>query len=324
MYKRACGLGFIFFLILAISPAVFSQGSGGGNLAQTIEIAPGGSVTFKATATNGVSYQWFRDGNPINGANQATLLVSDVGEYKVQAFNTINCNSEMSKGVLVVLKAAPNQANLAVIKKSEIKTTSINTPYEYLITVKNSGPDAANKVEVTDVLPEGLVFKNVSMAMPGEFKYDIAAKTITWKISQLPASEQSELRFNAEAINPGTIQNTATVSALEADPNMADNTSTDIKSITDLIIPNVFTPNGDGVNEKFEIKNLEFYKENEISIINRWGNSVYEKKNYENLWDGSGLDEGTYFFVLKVKNATGTWKAYKGYITLLRSKTSLQ
>ncbi len=88
----------------------------------------------------------------------------------------------------------------------------------------------------------------------------------------------------------------------------------------DLVIPNVFTPNGDGVNETFEIRGLNIYPENEISIINRWGNTVYEKKNYENTWEGNGLDEGTYFYVLKVKNVSGTWKVYKGYITLLRSK----
>jgi gliding motility-associated-like protein len=119
------------------------------------------------------------------------------------------------------------------------------------------------------------------------------------------------------------VLNTASISAAETDPYPADNESTDRKAITDLIIPNVFTPNGDGVNDRFEIKNLEFYKENEISIINRWGNTVYEKKDYQNLWDGTGLDEGTYFFVLKVKNAVGTWKAFKGYITLLRSNTTL-
>ncbi|MEJ6981516.1 Ig-like domain-containing protein [Pedobacter sp. P351] len=87
----------------------------------------------------------------------------------------------------------------------------------------------------------------------------------------------------------------------------------------DLVIPNIFTPNGDGVNETFEIRGLNIYPENEISIINRWGNTIYEKKNYENTWEGNGLDEGTYFYILKVRNAGGTWKVYKGYVTLLRS-----
>jgi gliding motility-associated-like protein len=91
--------------------------------------------------------------------------------------------------------------------------------------------------------------------------------------------------------------------------------------LVELKIPNVFTPNGDGVNETFEIRDLNIFLENEITIINRWGNSVYEKKNYENTWDGNGLDEGTYFYVLKVKDKKGDWKTYKGYVMLLRSKT---
>ncbi|MFD2163545.1 gliding motility-associated C-terminal domain-containing protein [Paradesertivirga mongoliensis] len=313
-----------FFLILFIRLAAFSQGNAGGNTVQTVEIEPGKSINFKATSTPGSAYQWFKDGNPISGATSPTLNVSEPGEYKVLAQNNLNCTSEISDGFIVTVKTSVlvKQANLSVEKKSETKATSINDPYEYLITVKNSGPDPATEVIIKDILPEGLIFKNMTMALQGKFDYNAAARTLTWTIDKLNSADMSELRFVTEAVNPGSVVNTATVSATEADPDLSDNSSTDTKSITDLTIPNVFTPNGDGVNDRFEIKNLEFYKENEISIINRWGNSVYEKKDYQNLWDGTGLDEGTYFFVLKVKNATGTWQAYKGYITLLRSKTA--
>jgi gliding motility-associated-like protein len=119
---------------------------------------------------------------------------------------------------------------------------------------------------------------------------------------------------------PGIIKNTASVVAIEEDPAIGDNQSTDEKEVTGLKVPNVYTPNGDNVNDAFEIRGLELYPENEISIINRWGNIIYDKKNYKNDWDGNGLDEGTYFYILKVRATTGTWHTYKGYTTLLRAK----
>jgi hypothetical protein len=55
-------------------------------------------------------------------------------------------------------------------------------------------------------------------------------------------------------------------------------------------------------------------------IINRWGNEVYKTTNYKNDWQGTGLSEGTYYYLLRVRENTGAaWKVYKGYITLIRT-----
>ncbi len=87
-----------------------------------------------------------------------------------------------------------------------------------------------------------------------------------------------------------------------------------------LIIPNLFTPNGDGNNDTFEIRGLEFFEANDLVIVNRWGNEVYKAGNYQNNWTGEGLNEGTYYYVLRVKaDGAATWQVYKGYITLIRA-----
>ncbi|NQX43097.1 gliding motility-associated C-terminal domain-containing protein, partial [Pedobacter steynii] len=72
----------------------------------------------------------------------------------------------------------------------------------------------------------------------------------------------------------------------------------------DLEIPNTFTPNGDGRNDTFQVKGRENYDSIEISIFNRWGDEVYRSKNYKDEWDGAGLNEGTYFYVLKLKKGS--------------------
>ncbi|MCX6233807.1 MAG: gliding motility-associated C-terminal domain-containing protein [Bacteroidetes bacterium] len=67
-----------------------------------------------------------------------------------------------------------------------------------------------------------------------------------------------------------------------------------------LVIPNIFTPNGDGINDTFVITDLDKYLGNSIVIYNRWGKKVYEKNNYiSGEWDGGNLSDGTYYFVLK-------------------------
>jgi gliding motility-associated-like protein len=54
----------------------------------------------------------------------------------------------------------------------------------------------------------------------------------------------------------------------------------------------VFTPNGDGQNEYFEIQNGQYY-DNTLSVFNRWGQKVFETTNYRNAWRGTDLPEGT-------------------------------
>jgi len=81
-----------------------------------------------------------------------------------------------------------------------------------------------------------------------------------------------------------------------------------------------FSPNGDGINDKFIIGDLTLYPNNSLTIINRWGNKVFEAKPYNNDWDGTaqmgvrlGGDEvpqGTYFFLFDPGNNTGVRKGH--------------
>ncbi|WP_184470989.1 Ig-like domain-containing protein, partial [Pedobacter sp. AK013] len=87
-----------------------------------------------------------------------------------------------------------------------------------------------------------------------------------------------------------------------------------------LTIPNLFTPNGDGINDTFEILGINQYQVNELQIVNRWGNEVFHAKGYQNNWTGEGLNEGTYYYLLRVKKAgSDQYEVFKGYITLIRA-----
>ncbi len=82
-----------------------------------------------------------------------------------------------------------------------------------------------------------------------------------------------------------------------------------------LEVYNAFSPNGDGSNEYFYVENLEFYQVESITIFNRYGNTVYEASDYDNLWNGDDLPDGTYMYVLKVESID---EPFKGTVLIHR------
>ena len=80
-----------------------------------------------------------------------------------------------------------------------------------------------------------------------------------------------------------------------------------------LIIPNVYTPNGDDKNQHWEILGLP--DRNSLVIFNRFGSKVYETINYNNNWDGPDLPNGNYYYQLVL---TDTEEVYTGWVYRLR------
>lgn len=78
-----------------------------------------------------------------------------------------------------------------------------------------------------------------------------------------------------------------------------------------LQFPNVVTPNGDGINDRFVIQNLVNgmgYPINTLDIYNKWGARVYHKENIssdEDFWDPQNLPSGTYFYRFSAKGYNG-------------------
>ncbi len=80
--------------------------------------------------------------------------------------------------------------------------------------------------------------------------------------------------------------------------------------LNDIFVFNGVSPNGDGNNDTWKIRGIEKYPDNTIMIFNRWGDKVIEFANYNNTtrsWNGSNengdpLPNGTYFYILDVKN----------------------
>ncbi|MDR6764550.1 gliding motility-associated-like protein [Flavobacterium sp. 2755] len=91
-----------------------------------------------------------------------------------------------------------------------------------------------------------------------------------------------------------------------------------------------FSPNGDGINDYWQIDDITNYPNNQVLIYNRWGDLVFQTENYDNTSNvftgianksrnlgANQLPEGTYFFEIRV-NQPHHFKKLKGYLVLKR------
>ncbi len=88
-----------------------------------------------------------------------------------------------------------------------------------------------------------------------------------------------------------------------------------------VFVPNVFSANGDGINDQFcaEYKNV---RTAQVQIFNRWGQLVYESDDLLKCWDGTNVSEavpeGTYYYVIEGEGTDGESFSQRSFITLLR------
>lgn len=84
--------------------------------------------------------------------------------------------------------------------------------------------------------------------------------------------------------------------------------------VTEYKVPNIFTPNADGLNETFRIVGLPAGTAS-LQVFSRWGRCVYTAEHYAHDWTGAGLAPGIYYYLLQVPGCTTT---VKGWVELVR------
>jgi gliding motility-associated-like protein len=87
----------------------------------------------------------------------------------------------------------------------------------------------------------------------------------------------------------------------------------------DIIIPNAFTPNGDGINDTWDIQKIGNYPDCSVQVFNRYGNLVYSSTGYSIPWDGTykgiQLPTGTYYYLI---NLYAGIPVLSGFVTIIR------
>ncbi|RYZ25837.1 MAG: gliding motility-associated C-terminal domain-containing protein, partial [Chitinophagaceae bacterium] len=111
---------------------------------------------------------------------------------------------------------------------------------------------------------------------------------------------------------------TYTVVVISADGCSATD-QVQVSLLKSLVIPNVFSPNGDGINDKWEVKYLESYPGATVEIYNRYGQKVFQSIGYATPWDGTykgnQVPAGTYYYIINPKNGR---HQLAGYVDIIR------
>lgn len=120
-------------------------------------------------------------------------------------------------------------------------------------------------------------------------------------------------------VKPGqTTTYTVTVTNASGCTESKNFTVTVLEDFATIKATNIVSPNGDGVNDKWIIDNIDLYPDNEVKIFDKAGRFIFGKKKYDNSWDGTfngtPLAESTYYYIIDF----GTSRPkFKGFITIV-------
>ncbi|MCO4292657.1 Ig-like domain-containing protein, partial [Solitalea sp. MAHUQ-68] len=256
-------------------------------------------------------------GTLVLNADGSFTYTPNAGFYGNDSFAYKVYDGSLSSNVATVAITVNRiSTDLAITKVSKGNMLKRNDVFDYEIKVINNGIYDGTGVIARDILPSSLEFVSAS-ATTGTYDFNADNRSLIWNIGNLSVGANQTLQLKVKALRGGWVLNTATVTGNQFDPIPDNNKATDKRLIYGFMIPNVFTPNGDGTNDFFEIEGITEF-ETELYIYNRWGNEVYKTRNYQNNWGGSDLPSATYYYALKVKNQEGKWESYAGFVEILK------
>jgi gliding motility-associated-like protein/uncharacterized repeat protein (TIGR01451 family) len=229
--------------------------------------------------------------------------------------------SNCAKATLHIL-VEPTVVDLKISKIATSSNWFEGNEFDYVIKISNNSFNTANNVIVIDDLPESLQYISTTFINGSGFT-NVSGQLISWTINSLAPGAFVELRVRVKAL-PLTsdvainVVNRVAVTSNQIDLNPLDNISSARVQINPFFIPNTITPNSDGLNDTFEIPGLGRFVSNELVIVNRWSDHVFQTYDYQNQWSADGLPSGTYFYVLKTLDSKGQSYEFKGFIQVVK------
>ena len=325
-----------------------------------VSIGSGGAV-------DGVSYLWTSDGNQaIMSPNDVVTEVDQPGTYYLTATNILGCQAMDSVVVNSNQSTLEAFATVIPISCDDpAKGTSIRIdsvvggvqPYEYSTNGVDFGPESefrgiapgtyefvvrdANFCETTvaaTVIAPNLLEINLEVAAPGA-RVEIPLGDSIQLDLQINQSLASLVNINWEPVvndcdfclNPIVKPTqTTTYSVTVEDESgcvITDQITIEVSASGLFYIPDVFSPNNDGVNDRLVVYTGDHVAQiNQFSILDRWGNRVYFAENFSGsdinrFWDGKAdqqlVPPGVYVFFVEMELVSGEKAFQQGAVTLV-------
>jgi len=293
----------------------------------------------------------------VDGAYTFTPNLNYDGTVPAISYTAIDTDGN-STGANLAIVVLP----LPEITKTASKPVANNDgtfTWKYTISMYNDTPSAIDSIQVEDNLDDVFKTKNCTYTVTsllasgalianGSYNGSSVIKTLSdggklavnardsiqMEVRVNPTGQSGALSLSNQGLFSGRTKKktgeTIYIKDIKTDKNtstsVTEPTTTVLPEIT-LFIPDAFSPNGDGINDKFIISHTVATRV-DLEVYNRWGQLVYKSNDYQNNWDGTGMGAfsgkelvtGTYYCVYKeIKIATGeVLNKNVKYITLRR------
>jgi gliding motility-associated-like protein len=281
------------------------------------------------------TFNWLRDGVEIgNSSGKNSLTINEAGNYSVMIkSNLIECsrtlqsvnidfiptptlsiektsNTSFCNGEIVILRATYTSGILTWSTGETADEIKVKTPGRYVASVRSGDCIQEQITDVSFFAKPILALANVSLC-------PFTGGSV---ILEAPSGYNNYKWNGIEGNQSFTASNAGTVSLTVTDANGC--TASQVISVAsdcpDIRFANTFTPNGDGVNDTWNITGLGEDPSVTVTVYNRYGASVFEKHGYTAEWDGSShgkkVPTGVYYYVISAK---GKSQILTGSLTVL-------
>lgn len=310
------------------------------DLGKDTMICEGERLLLNAQPLQAITYSYTWN----DGETEARRWVSHLGTYKVH-IQSQACQAEDSIAVHVrlhpfvdfgpdtticassplLLNAQGEAARFVWQDGSKNGNLLVNKSGTYWVEATNSCGTASDEIKIiahqhprVDLGPDTTICVHYPLMLDASssiggiaYNWDNGSRFPYRKISQ--SGTYSVDLSNACGTATDTLEVTATMEACECK----------------LFIPNVITPNSDGINDQFVINYPCEFKYFQLQIFDRWGKPIFSSEDPQNHWDGSGKKQhcpnGTYFYVISYQGKDSYLRqeerklnTLKGVVTLLR------
>jgi gliding motility-associated-like protein len=251
----------------------------------------GSFLSFKATPTSGgahPSYQW-----KVNGVDQNV-------DSPTFLSGTLNNNDK----VTCVLSNNDYCKPLSAV--SNPITVLVGLPTDNLVTINATATS---------------VYAATPVTFTAETSSPATVTSYQWSVNNI-AVGISTVNFTSSTLADGDVVTCKVVSGgCTIDSVTVSNSVTvTIKPVVTITVPNTFTPNGDGINDLWNIDELVAFPNCTVDVFNRYGTPVFHSVGYSKSWTGAtnnkALPTGTYYYIIDAKDEHQ--KVIKGWVSILR------
>ncbi|MBF9253927.1 gliding motility-associated C-terminal domain-containing protein [Pontibacter sp. 172403-2] len=312
-------------------------------------VCHGERVILKGPSLAGLMYQWKKNGKAISGATDSIFYAKQSGAYTLEVRNT--CGSKASSNSVKVvikefvmppvvqgsgscepasltLKAAGGSSNgyrwyessasdfpIPNATGGTFVTPKLKVSKTYYVSVVQDGCESEKVPVAALILPfpdadagETLVIEEgQSVTLQGSggtsYTWEPATDLSDPNIANPVASPRETTTYRLTVTNQAGCQDTAHVVVL-------------VEKTLD--IPNAFSPNGDGVNDTWQIGNILEFPGVKLEVFNRWGNKIYQNDSYQNDWNGTYrgnlVPVGAYFYIFTLPSK----RQLTGYLNVVQ------